>query len=620
MNSPAPSPAPAPLLGDMSSAAAISEISAWADLTSARRRALVGAVRAVQQLWKEAEPTGSAELRITCECLNRVLFRKDPEVLGYERRNFSNIVSRLRQVLRRLDRHAPDDVDMSPAWRALAETLTSVDPHRRVGLTRFLRFCAADRLEPKDVEQVVLQRFQTWCLEWTLCRDIGGLVADTVRNWNWATENVPGWPDNRLSCESRRDDYSLPLSAYPKSFQQDLEKFLDNLRTGGCDDIFRLAPFADADVSDGAHAKPKATRPCRPAKPRTIDTRNWQIRAIAGALVRSGCVKPMQLTSLRDLIYPLDRPQAALTYFRDRHLARSSQGPEADFRSASVADFAEVMRQIVKFHCDMQADYVQKLQIWRNTLKPKQTGTMTEKNQARLRRLLEPATRAKLLHLPAHWRQTAELDGHSPNGVALQMLYAVALEILLICPMRRKNLVELRLSELEFERRSGLPRLLSIGAGCVKNEQQIEWPIPDESAQLIRQYVRKYRGVLVERENPYLFPGYGLAHRNIDEFGTQLTKRVEREIGAEFNLHLVRHFAVCNFLIHHPGQYVIASMLLGHKSVETTRKFYAGLEAAAAARSFDETVLGDRRATKLMAASAFRGRTPQSAVTRRTAG
>jgi hypothetical protein len=64
----------------------------------------------------------------------------------------------------------------------------------------------------------------------------------------------------------------------------------------------------------------------------------------------------------------------------------------------------------------------------------------------------------------------------------------------------------------------------------------------------------------------------------------------------------MRHFAVYHFLKAFPGHYEIVRQLLGHRSVATTRAFYAGLEARFAARKLDTLVRDARRDTALTTA------------------
>jgi integrase len=59
----------------------------------------------------------------------------------------------------------------------------------------------------------------------------------------------------------------------------------------------------------------------------------------------------------------------------------------------------------------------------------------------------------------------------------------------------------------------------------------------------------------------------------------------------DLNPHAFRHAAANLWLRSNPGQYGVARLFLGHKSVDTTTKFYCGFETEAATRLYDESIL-----------------------------
>ena len=69
------------------------------------------------------------------------------------------------------------------------------------------------------------------------------------------------------------------------------------------------------------------------------------------------------------------------------------------------------------------------------------------------------------------------------------MQVAVGLELLLMRPIRRKNLVALRLNEHII--RSGRNTFIVIKPGEVKNEVELDYPIPLESAGILDFYVKR---------------------------------------------------------------------------------------------------------------------------------
>ena len=64
-----------------------------------------------------------------------------------------------------------------------------------------------------------------------------------------------------------------------------------------------------------------------------------------------------------------------------------------------------------------------------------------------------------------------------------------------------------------------------------------------------------------------------------------------RYTGLEMPPHRFRHAIAKIFLDQNPGQYEVVRQFLGHKSIATTIRFYAGAETAAAARHLHTTIL-----------------------------
>jgi integrase len=327
------------------------------------------------------------------------------------------------------------------------------------------------------------------------------------------------------------------------------------------------------------------------------------VRCAAGALVITG-VKQQQITSLRDLVYPLDRPEAIIRFF----LQRLGNGKTSPMTQRVALTLVLVARD----YCCLPEKDVERISGWATLVRlPAQQG-LTAKNLRRLRALIQPRARAMLLNFPQELMRRAAAPGLKPCDAARLAMYAVAMEILLICPMRRKNLAELRLDRHLYRpdpRRKRLTHLL-IDAGEVKNSNAIQWPVPPESARLIEAFLTHHRPHLVEPGNPYLF-GTGDKQRCAQHLGEWLSAAVTEAIGVEFNVHLARHSAAWNFLRENPGQYEVVRQVLGHRSIQVTMAHYVGLEADSAAAHFDATVLRDRHAGRKIAAYAFRQITPQ---------
>lgn len=162
---------------------------------------------------------------------------------------------------------------------------------------------------------------------------------------------------------------------------------------------------------------------------------------------------------------------------------------------------------VARDHCRLPQAQVAAIATWGKRIKTPEPADLTEKNMRRLRGLMQPRVRAMLLSFPQElMRRAADTALTSPAAARLAM-YAVAAEILLVCPMRRKNLTELRVDQHLYRPAPRLQRLthLLIRSDEVKNETAIEWELPNESTRLIEHFLPRHQLHLVDPGNPYLF-------------------------------------------------------------------------------------------------------------------
>jgi integrase len=125
----------------------------------------------------------------------------------------------------------------------------------------------------------------------------------------------------------------------------------------------------------------------------------------------------------------------------------------------------------------------------------------------------------------------------------------------------------------------------------MKNNQAFESVLPASTTKLIELYRERYRPQLVSTSNPWLFPGVGDRPKSCERLAMQITDCVRRRCGLRVHLHLFRHLSAKLFLDAHPGQYGVIRLLHGHKSVETTTRFYCQIEATNAVKIYDHHVM-----------------------------
>lgn len=546
-------------------------------LPPTRRRDMASSIRASGRI--AGRPL--AEIAADCETLNATVFPDVPQLVGLQPERFRNVVSGLRAALRHVGRHAEDERTMPPRtspWRAL---LHDLGEHERLPLIAFARWADRHGVEPSGVREVTFELFGAWLRVNHLRRRIDELVRNAMRAWDSLAARMPGL--TAVGVSAARRGYTLPLEAYPETFQRDVRAFADRIGGQNLATVFAIDanPFAAAG----------RVRPRKPARPATVQARLFQIRQAAAALVLNG-MRPEEIVSLRTLVDPLENARAIIQHYWERG------GRTA---GSQVGGVAEVLRQIAKFHAGLPEEQVERLSEWRHTTSNRGSSGMTPKNRERLRAMVTPAARFRLLHLPATLMAAAARSPR-PLEAARLALIAAEIEILLICPLRLKNL---RLLELDrhLRRQGPCGRRIShivIQPYETKNSSPVEWPVPPETARLLETYLRRYRSLLAASSNPYLFPGRGDAPRSDAGIAKGIIDTVARRVGVRVNVHLFRHFAAWLYLKDHPGEYEIVRRALGHRSIATTVAFYCGLEAEAAARRFDDVVLAERARTRAL--------------------
>lgn len=578
-------------------------IASWTDLDIRIRRnwasSVTRAERIIYAVEAERPPPDGVD-RWSCEYLNKILWAKPAAHTGIEESTHAATVSDLRQVLIRLGRHAdagPRRNILSPAWAELHALIPT--PDRQRGLVRFLRFLTLERIGPDDLTPDLLDRFEVWIRTRMLAENVISVTRKTASGWNWARANVPDWPQVVLVRPDMRDQYTVPIEAMPASFQADVARFLEGLKGGN-----RRNPYRDPSTLAQASGDPAAilagrTHRGRAMSKETLRYRRQQIRCAVAALLDAGV--PMEsITSLRNLVTPAGRPLKILQFHLDRVKARKGPDPDAqegeDPTSTHVAGIAELLRIIAVHHVALPAEEVEDILYLRAAVRMPAQGEMNENVARKLRALNDPDTLAVLLFAPTMWLdQTGELD-LSPHAAATQAMYALALEIALTVPARRRNLIGLhRDQDLVRDRRAGNAVGMNVAAGKTKTRRRpLIWEFPPRLVEMIARYEQEFLPVLAEDGNRYLFPGINGKHRDLGDFADNLSRRVEREIGADFNLHLVRHLTAYRILKRRPGAYELVSRALGHTSTVTTRTYYCGLEMIFAVREATQLLELDR--------------------------
>jgi integrase len=189
-------------------------------------------------------------------------------------------------------------------------------------------------------------------------------------------------------------------------------------------------------------------------------------------------------------------------------------------------------------------------------------------------------------------QQARSAKVHAPTKAAVTAQLAVAVAILTFAPVRISNLVGIELGT-NLIKPGGLnaPYWLVFPHYDVKNRVDLNFKFDQLLTDLIDEYVHEFRPAVLRGANtPWLFPGEGGARKSVTTFGPQITQRIEKAIGLRITVHQFRHAAAAIYLKHRPGDYETVRRLLGHRSIQTTIRFYCGLQTAQATEQFGKII------------------------------
>lgn len=539
----------------------MSRIEGHPDLAPSRRQEMVSALRTVARALGSEPASIPADLSV----LRKRLAGVSAMSAGVSRGRWNNVRSLTMAALksagvRIMPKRRGGATAM--AWKELEATLPNCAA--RCSLSRFITFCCGEGIEPGSVDGAVFERFRETLSAQTLARRPVTAYRNACNAWNDAANTIATWPKVQIPVPNLSRRFALSWDAFPASFRISADEYLH--RIGHRD------PFSD-DYAGSAKAS-------------TVELRRKQLLQIATALVRSG-VPAEQIVDLAVLVTP-DNTRRALRYLYDRAGGQST---------ASIHERAILLHTIAKNGVKVGEAQLRPLAELMRGLAVKKKG-MTDKNRARLRQFDDKIVVQALLTLPYRVLREVERADMGRRRDALRVMAALAVELLIVAPVRVKNLTSLEIDRHIVRTRLGAdtPVHLVIPAEEVKNDAPCEMVLPPETVQLLDHYLLTYRPRLADVPSPWLFPNDQGGRRVITRLSTGIKEFLQAEVGIEMNVHLFRHFAMKLHFAKHPDDLETARRLLGHKSLATTLRFYTELKSPAAFERYDATIAGLRQA------------------------
>lgn len=526
------------------------------ELPATRRRDLASGLRRV------AKALGLSPENVPCDArwLQPRLATINPIAVGLTAKSWTNAVSDARSAMARFDRLKPRAnrrKQLLPEWRALWDQLEqSGEVGTRAGLSSFMFFLSARGIAPEAVTSQYAVDFRDALAESEIRKEPEAIYRKAVANWNRAAERLDFWPKQGLTAPSRLVRVRLPLDEHQPSFLADLDRYLGGLA--------KPDPFDE-------------NAPARALRPASIEGLRNQLLHFAGAVVRSG-VPASRLVGLRDLLAP-DVLRVGLTWLHEK------AGNEV---TVGLENAASALSGLARRIGLSEAELRTVLTLLKRIDQPRQQG-MTNRNREWLRPLQDRSNMQALLELPQRLMDRAETTTNPLRAASLRE-DAIALAILIYCPIRRKNLVGIRISQ--HIKRPGDGRVyLDFAEGEVKNRRTQAFELPPHVVAMIDRHLATRSPALCPCGVDYLFPRRdGSGPTGGPTVSTRLVRVTERELGFPINPHLFRHSAATLYLSVHPGQYEVVRGVLGHARTSSTIAVYAGFEPETAARLYADVL------------------------------
>jgi integrase len=448
---------------------------------------------------------------------------------------------------------------LHPQWQVLRRQLS--DRSRLAKLSGLIRYCNLKDIAPTAVDETVIDDYMRYRAETT------ALAVDTkarraiARAWNASAVLIEGWPQRRLAEPPLKLPAWPRWQDFPQQLQSEVESYLTSL------------------------TKPRrsATRNrLRPCKLSTIRTRRTELISFAKKTVRRG-VPIENLSSLARLLDPV---------IVERVL-NDEWEKNGDEPKTSTIDLAKKLVVIARALGCLDAAACERLDDMRANLEQYRQEGLTPKNLNLIRQVLNDEVWARVVNCPTDlMRRARALKKQAPVKAAVVAQIAVGIAILTVAPIRASNLAAINLDEnLIKPGGSQSPYLLVFPHYDVKNRVNLSFELDDHVTELIDEYVHEYRPAVVRGSNEtWLFPGSAGGSKDAHLFGIQISERIYQATGLRMTIHQFRHAAAAIYLKHHPGHYETVRQFLGHRNIETTKRFYCGLETIDATRLFGDLV------------------------------
>lgn len=495
--------------------------------------------------------------------------RLSPGALGVTKKRIANVKSLVVESIHLVCDQIGKSfkTPLTPEWAAcLAKAPTLYDTASIRCMARYGSACA---VSPDHVDEHFSAALLKALIEERLNKNPRIIHQNALRRWNVLVVTVDGWPQKKLQIPTYRKQTAEPWSSYPASLLAEIDEFFDKKTTSDPLDL-------DKPLTSWSAATIKYYRAC--------------LRRFLSQVVKCG-TRHEDLRGVSDIL----KQDTILAAFEKAGLRTEAAGRAGGARTAKVllqlAQFAELRpteseenKSRFKAVSDMLRPLATRLH---------KTRKRSTKNRERLSPLKHERNLAGLFLLPFALERELKKVKTPDRRDALLMQWAVALMILVFCPLRIESLCSLRIDRhLRWSGDDMSGDLnLEFAEGELKNGQAATLPLPRECARIIRAYVRRFKHLLSTPDDPHLITGADPSRpKRPWVMSTQIKRLIFDRLGLDVNVHLFRHVVHLVVLKRFPGAYGMIARVLTHRGITTATKNYAEYDATLSVAAYADLV------------------------------
>ena len=251
----------------------------------------------------------------------------------------------------------------------------------------------------------------------------------------------------------------------------------------------------------------------------------------------------------------------------------------------ALRDLAEALVQIGREWVKLEPGVLTELTRLTGKVPMPKPG-LTAKNKATLRQFDDPAVLQRLIHLPSRLWAEVKRDVNPNFRTLAKAQAALGIAILSYMPLRPENLTELAFGTNLFIREEpGAISSLELSTGEVKNQEtEVAFDVPPQVAKMLIEYRNRIAPKVIGHRPERIFVKADGTPKAQSTVACLVRTSLQRRAGILLTPHQFRHVSAKVVLDAEPGSFETVRQLLGHKTLKTTTRFYAGIDSRRAAR------------------------------------